>query len=383
MSESKGRMQVLQGNEACAVGALAAGVNFFGGYPITPSSEIAEVMSQCLPLMGGRFIQMEDEIASIAAIVGASLAGAKAMTATSGPGFSLMQENIGFAAIAEVPCLIVNVQRAGPSTGLPTQPAQADVQQTRWGTHGDHAMIALAPSSVLECFTMTVDCINLSERYRSPVVLLSDEVIGHMRESVTLPAPGTYRVEPRKLPEEGGSDYRPYCACEGDPLPALSAFGGEHRYHVTGLTHDARGFPTMVKEEVDLKIRGIVGKIENCADELASYEEFMLDDADVLLFAYGSTARVAKSSVRDLRKRGVRAGLLRTRTIWPFSSTRLQELSEQMKLVVVPEMNLGQLSLEVERAVCGATEVRQLGKVDGDLFTPDEIAEFTMEAVGK
>lgn len=383
MSESKGRMQVLQGNEACAVGALAAGVSFFGGYPITPSSEIAEVMSQCLPLMGGRFIQMEDEIASIAAIVGASLAGAKAMTATSGPGFSLMQENIGFAAIAEVPCLIVNVQRAGPSTGLPTQPAQADVQQTRWGTHGDHAMIALAPSSVLECFTMTVDCVNLSERYRTPVVLLSDEVIGHMRESVTLPAPGTYRVEPRKLPEEGGSDYRPYCACEGDPLPALSAFGGEHRYHVTGLTHDARGFPTMVKEEVDLKIRGIVGKIENCADELASYEEFMLDDADVLLFAYGSTARVAKSSVRNLRKRGVRAGLLRTRTIWPFSSTRLQELSERMKLVVVPEMNLGQLSLEVERAVCGATEVRQLGKVDGDLFTPDEIAEFTMEAVDK
>jgi 2-oxoglutarate ferredoxin oxidoreductase subunit alpha len=326
---------------------------------------------------------MEDEIASMAVIVGAALAGAKAMTATSGPGFSLMQENIGFAAIAEVPCLIVNVQRAGPSTGLPTQPAQADVQQARWGTHGDHAMIALAPSSVLECFTMTVDCVNLSERYRTPVVLLSDEVIGHMRESVTLPAPGTYHVEPRRLPEEGLTDYCPYCACEGDPIPPLSAFGGEHRYHVTGLTHDARGFPTMVKSEVDLKIRGIVGKIENCADELASYEEFMLDDADVLLFAYGSTARVAKSSVRALRKRGIRAGLLRARTIWPFSGSRLRELSDRLELVVVPEMNLGQLSLEVERAVCGAADVRAFGKVDGDLFTPDEIAEFTMEAVGK
>ncbi len=383
MSESAVKKQVLQGNEACAVGALAAGVNFFAGYPITPSSEIAEVMSQCLPLMGGRFIQMEDEIASIAAIIGASLAGAKVMTATSGPGFSLMQENIGFAAIAEVPCVIVNVQRAGPSTGLPTQPAQADVQQTRWGTHGDHAMIALAPSSVLECFTMTVDCVNLAERYRTPVVLLSDEVIGHMRESVALPAPQTYRVEPRRQPEEGETEYCPYCSCEGEPLPPLAAFGGEHRYHVTGLTHDARGFPTMVKEEVDRKIRGIVGKIEGCADELASYEEFMLEDADVLLFAYGSTARVAKSSVRELRKRGVRAGLLRTRTIWPFSGARLEELSKQVRLVVVPEMNLGQLSLEVERAICGAADVRALGKVDGDLFTPDEIARFTMEAVGR
>jgi len=382
MSERAGTKQVLQGNEACAIGALAAGVNFFGGYPITPSSEIAEVMSQCLPLMGGRFIQMEDEIASIAAIVGASLAGAKAMTATSGPGFSLMQENLGFAAIAEIPCVIVNVQRAGPSTGLPTQPAQADVQQTRWGTHGDHSIIALAPSSVLECFTMTVDCVNLSERFRTPVVLLSDEVVGHMRESVMLPAPGTYQVVHRKSPEHGATDYCPYGECEDGGLQPLAAFGGEHRFHVTGLTHDPRGFPTMVKEEVDAKIRGIVGKIEDCADELACYEEFMLEDADVLLFAYGSTARVAKSSVRQLRDAGVKAGLLRTKTIWPFSDARLSELKDQLKLVVVPEMNLGQLSLEVERALCGAADVRAYGKVDGDLFTPDEITGYTMEAAG-
>ena len=373
-------LKFVQGNEACVEGALYAGLDFFAGYPITPSTEIAEHLATRLPRVRGKFLQMEDEIASICAIIGASLTGHKVMTATSGPGFSLMQEGLGYAIMAEIPCVIVDVQRGGPSTGNPTHVSQGDVNQARWGTHGDHAMIALAPSSVLECFTMTVDCVNLSERYRTPVILLSDEVIGHMRESVTLPAPGTYRVEPRRLPEEGLSSYCPYCACEGEPLPPLAAFGGEYRYHVTGLTHDARGFPTMVKEEVDLKIRGIVGKIENCADQLASYEEFMLEDADVLLFAYGSTARVAKSSVRELRRRGVRAGLLRARTIWPFSDARLKELSEQVKLVVVPEMNLGQLSREVERAICGATDVRALGKVDGDLFTPDEIAEFTMEA---
>jgi 2-oxoglutarate ferredoxin oxidoreductase subunit alpha len=325
---------------------------------------------------------MEDEIASIAAIVGASLAGAKAMTATSGPGFSLMQENLGFAAIAEIPCVVINVQRAGPSTGLPTQPAQADVQQTRWGTHGDHSIIALAPSSVLECFTMTIQCVNLSERYRTPVVLLSDEVVGHMRESVTLPAPGTYEVVHRKQPAAGDTDYHPYGEDPDGGRQPLAAFGDEHRFHVTGLTHDARGFPTMVKSEVEETIRGIVDKIEDRADDLAEYEEFMLEDADVLLFAYGSTARVAKSSVRDLRGKGVRAGLLRAKTIWPFSDARLRELSDQLSLVVVPEMNLGQLSLEVERALCGAADVRAFGKIDGELFTPDEITGYTMEAAG-
>jgi 2-oxoglutarate ferredoxin oxidoreductase subunit alpha len=326
---------------------------------------------------------MEDEIASIAAVVGAALAGAKAMTATSGPGFSLMQENLGFAAMAEVPCVIVNVQRAGPSTGLPTQPAQADVQQTRWGTHGDHAIIALAPSSVIECFTMTVDCVNLSERFRTPVVLLSDEVVGHMRESVELPAAGTYCVEQRSTPKEDEDSYTPFCAEIGQSLPPLAAFGDAHRFHVTGLTHDAHGFPTMVKEEVDVKIRHIVDKIESSADDLASYEEFMLEDADVLLFAYGSTARVAKSSVRELRRRGVRAGLLRARTIWPFSASRLGELAGGLRLVIVPEMNLGQLALEVERAMCGKIPVRALGKVDGELFVPDEITEFALEAAGR
>ncbi len=378
MADSKAK--VLQGNEACAVGALAAGVDFFAGYPITPSSEIAELMSQCMPLIGGRFIQMEDEIASIAAIIGASLAGATSMTATSGPGFSLMQENLGFACLAEIPCVIVNVMRAGPSTGLPTQAAQGDVQQARWGTHGDHAIIALCPSTVRECFEMTIECVNLAERFRTPTILLMDEVIGHMRETVVLPTSDSYSLTHRDVPESGLADYCPYAECDA-PVSPLAAFGGEYRFHVTGLTHDVHGFPTMVPDEVDRKIRHIVGKIESRADELASNEEYATEDAEVLLFAYGSTARVAKASVRALREKGVRAGLLRAKTLWPFSPKRLRELAPGLKLVVVPEMNLGQYVLEVERVLCGDVRVARLGRVDGHLFEPDEITEFVLREV--
>jgi 2-oxoglutarate ferredoxin oxidoreductase subunit alpha len=371
-------VKVLQGNEACAIGAIAAGVNFFAGYPITPSSEVAEFMARHLPLIGGRFIQMEDEIASIAAIIGASIAGARAMTATSGPGFSLMQENIGLACLAEIPCVILNVMRAGPSTGLPTQPAQADIMQARWGTHGDHAIIALAPSTVLECIELTVRCVSLSEQYRTPTILLLDEVIGHMRESVTLPSPGTYHCASRRVPGDDVEDYRP-AACEGDAVAPLASFGGPHRFHVTGLTHDAHGFPTMVPDEVETKIHWIVEKIESRADELAMNEEFMTDDCEVLVLAYGSTARVAKASVRELREKGVKAGLLRVKTIWPFSSKRLRELAPRLRGVVVPEMNMGQFVLEVERVICGQTRVERLGRVDGHLFTPDQITDFVME----
>lgn len=382
MTENSRNAKVLQGNEACAMGAFAAGVDFFAGYPITPSSEIAELMSQCMPLMGGRFIQMEDEIASIAAIIGASLAGSRAMTATSGPGFSLMQENLGFACLAEIPCVIVNVQRAGPSTGLPTQPAQMDVQQTRWGTHGDHSIIALAPSTVRECFEMTIECVNLAERFRTPTVLLMDEVVGHMRESVSFPEAGVYELCHRIEPESGLLDYCPFGRCDGGVAP-LAEFGGQYRYHVTGLTHDAHGFPTMVPEEVDRKIRHIVAKIDACADDLACNEEFLTEDAEVLLFAYGSAARVAKASVRALRSAGVKAGLLRVKTIWPFSSKRLLELAPRLRRVVVPELNLGQLVLEVERAVCGAVPVERLGRVDGHLFEPHEITEFVQRGEGR
>jgi 2-oxoglutarate ferredoxin oxidoreductase subunit alpha len=382
MSTDKPNTQVLQGNEAAAIGALAGGLDFFAGYPITPSSEIAEIMSRTLPLVGGRFIQMEDEIASMAAIIGASLAGARTMTATSGPGFSLMQEHLGFACLAEVPCVVVNVQRAGPSTGLPTQPAQQDIMQTRWGTHGDHAIIALAPSSVRECFTMTVDCLNLAELYRTPVVLLMDEVIGHMRESVAFPRAGTFSLDMRQPPQKGLGDYCPFDEC-GEVIAPLSAYGGEYRFHVTGLTHDKRGFPTMVSEEVDHKIHHIVEKIEGHADRLARYEEYMVDDADVLLFAYGSTARVAKASVKSLREDGIKAGLLRVKTIWPFSRKRLDELAESLKLIVVPEMNLGQYVLEVERAMCGRVPVRHFGRVDGHLFVPDQISDFVRKEVAR
>lgn len=380
MSVADSKAKVLQGNEACAVGALAAGVDFFAGYPITPSSEIAELMSQCMPLIGGRFIQMEDEIASIAAIIGASLAGATSMTATSGPGFSLMQENLGFACLAEIPCVIVNVMRAGPSTGLPTQAAQGDVQQARWGTHGDHAIIALCPSTVRECFEMTIECVNLAERFRTPTILLMDEVIGHMRETVVLPTSDSYSLTHRDVPKSGLADYCPYAECDA-PVSPLAAFGGEYRFHVTGLTHDVHGFPTMVPDEVDRKIRHIVGKIESRADELASNEEHATEDAEVLLFAYGSTARVAKASVRALRERGVKAGLLRVKTLWPFSPKRLRELAPGLKLVVVPEMNLGQYALEVERVLCGDARVARLGRVDGHLFEPDEITEFVLREV--
>jgi 2-oxoglutarate ferredoxin oxidoreductase subunit alpha len=381
-AEKRGVTEILQGNEACAMGALAAGIRFFAGYPITPSSEIAEIMALRLPLVGGRFIQMEDEIASIAAVIGASLAGERAMTATSGPGFSLMQENLGFACIAEIPCVIVNVQRAGPSTGLPTQPAQMDVQQTRWGTHGDHSIIALAPSSVLECFDLTVCCFSLAEKYRTPAVLLMDEVLGHMRESVTLPAPSSLAVASRGLPESGLADYCPFDS-DASRVAPLAPFGGGHRFHVTGLTHDPRGFPTMVSAEVDRKIRGIVSKIESHTDELAMYDEFMTDDCDVLLVAYGSSARVAKSSVRTLRENGVKAGLLKLKTIWPFSGKRLKELAPKLALIVVPELNLGQLVLEVERVVSGAARVEGLGRVDGHLFEPSDIAEFVVGEMAK
>lgn len=368
-------VELLQGNEACALGALAAGVSFFAGYPITPSSEIAETMSRRLPLGGGTFIQMEDEIASIAAIVGASLAGAKSMTATSGPGFSLMQENIGFACMAEVPCVIVNVQRAGPSTGLPTQPAQMDVMQTRWGTHGDHAIIAVSPASVLESYEMTMRAVDLAERFRTPVVVLMDEVIGHMRERIRTPDPGSYEVPKRRVPPPGTTDYRPYVS-DASGVALLAPFGGELRFHVTGLTHDEHGFPTMAQSEVAKQITGIVEKIEAHADDLADNEEFMTEDCDVLVFAYGSTARVAKSSVRALRASGVKAGLLRVKTLWPFSVSRIRELAGRVRLIVVPEMNQGQMVLEVQRVVCGAAPVKHLGRVDGELFEPHQITEY-------
>ena len=368
MSEAR----IMSGNEAVAEGAVAAGVRFFAGYPITPSSEIAEVLSYLLPRVGGKFIQMEDELSSVGAIVGASLAGVKSMTATSGPGFSLMQENIGFAFMVEVPCVIVNVQRGGPSTGLPTRPSQADVMQARWGTHGDHNMIVLVPSSVKESFDLTVECVNLSEMYRTPVVLLLDEVIAHMREKVILPEKSEIKIIERKKPTRGGEKYLPYQVTE-DAIPPMANFGEGYRYHVTGLTHDETGFPTNDPEEIDKNIRRLYSKIEKHKDEIIRVEQVYTEDAEMAVFAYGSVARSARNVVKKAREKGINVGLMRPITLWPFPEKEVSNLANRAKKIIVPEMNMGQIINEVRRVVPQGVEVEGINRVDGELVTPSEI----------
>lgn len=364
--------RLLQGNEAIVEGALRAGCRFFAGYPITPATEIAEVMSQRLPQVDGTFIQMEDEIASMGAVIGASLAGAKAMTATSGPGFSLMQENIGFACIAEVPCVIVNVMRGGPSTGLPTSPAQGDVMQARWGTHGDHPMIVLCPATTTECYELTIKAFNFSEKYRNPVILLLDEVVAHMREKISfVDHDGTAvfnRVKPTVPPEW----YIPY---EDTPMgiPAMANFGEGYRYHVTGLTHDVRGFPTTRPDEIDHFIRRIFRKISQNFNDLQIGESFLTDDASVTVIAYGCVARSAKRAVIDARARGIKAGLLKLITLWPFMRTEVERVLHKADCVIVPEMNMGQISREVKRVNKGDAKIFTINKVDGTIITPEEI----------
>jgi 2-oxoglutarate ferredoxin oxidoreductase subunit alpha len=362
--------QLLQGNEACAQAALAAGCRFYAGYPITPSSEIAEYMARRLPEAGGVFIQMEDEIASICACVGASLGGAKAMTATSGPGFSLMQENLGYAALCEVPVVIVDVQRVGPSTGMPTLPAQGDAMQARWGTHGDHPVVVLAPASVADTYRLTVTAFNIAERLRLPVVLLSDEVVAHMREMVAV-AP--LEVWDRPRASDAPAAYRPYRPGR-DGVPPMAAPGDGYRVHVTGLYHGEDGFVTNDPREAERLIRRLCSKVELHREWLTLFEEHDLDDADVAVFAYGSPARAALRAVREVRPRGLKAGLLKAETIWPFPVDRVAALARRVRAILVPEMNLGQLVGEVERAARGACRVVPLSKVGGELFTPDEIA---------
>jgi len=363
--------KLLQGNEAIVEGALRAGCKFFAGYPITPATEISEVMSQRLPAVDGTFIQMEDEIASMGAVIGASLAGVKSMTATSGPGFSLMQENIGYACIAEVPCVVVNVMRGGPSTGLPTSPAQADVMQARWGTHGDHPIIALCPSTIRECYELTIKAFNFSEKYRNPVILLLDEVVAHMREKITLNVDEIdifNRVKPTVPPEW----YIPY---EDTPvgIPPMANFGEGYRYHVTGLTHDVRGFPTSRPDEIDPFIRRLFRKISQNFADLQIGEFFMTDDADVSVIAYGCVARSAKRAVIDARERGIKAGLLKLNTIWPFMRIYVEKVLQTSSCVIIPEMNMGQISREVKRVNKGAAKVFTINKVDSTIITPTEI----------
>lgn len=363
--------RLMQGNECCALGALAAGVRFFAGYPITPSTEIAEIFSRELPKVDGVFLQMEDEIASLAAVIGASLTGKKAVTATSGPGFSLMQENIGFAAAAEVPCVIINVMRVGPSTGLPTYSSQSDVMQARWGTHGDHPVIALAPSFVREAYFLTVRAVNLAEKFRVPVILLLDEIIGHLRERVELgPEDQIQVVERKQLPVE--APCRPFGETS-DGIPYFSPLGGKHCFHVTGLLHDENGFPTNRHKMIDNLIRRLHRKISDHLDEIIQVAEFETDDAEIILIAYGSVARSAQEAVVCARKNGWKVGLFRLITLWPFPEKEVREILRDKKAVIVPEMNLGQLMLEVDRVKSDETAIYPLNRVDGDLITPEEI----------
>lgn len=369
---SKKNVKLMQGNEACVEGALAAGMKFYAGYPITPSTEIAELSAENLPKVGGKFIQMEDEIAGIAAAIGGSIAGLKSMTATSGPGFSLKQENIGYAALAEIPLVIVNVMRGGPSTGLPTSTAQGDVMQAMWGTHGDHPVIALCPSSVKETFDLTIRAFNLAEKYRTPVILLTDEVVAHMREKIEIPEASEIEIYDRLLPV-ANETYVPFGVREGDLVPRMAAFGDGERYHITGLFHDESGFPSNSSVNAHKQLVRLMDKIDNNLDDLLSYEEYMTEDADQLILAYGSTGRTCKAAVNALRAKGIKVGLFRPISIWPYPVERTFELCKQVKNVLVCEMNFGQLVLEVERVSKGQAEVFHFGRANGDVLTPDEI----------
>ncbi len=362
----------MQGNEACVEGAITAGMRFFAGYPITPSTEIAEISSEKLPLIKGKFIQMEDEIASMAATIGASLAGLKSMTATSGPGFSLKQENIGYAAIAEVPCVIVNVQRGGPSTGLPTSPAQGEIMQSKWGTHGDHPIIVVAPSSVKETYDLTIRAFNLSEKYRTPVIILMDEIIGHMREKVVLMDSPEIEIINRKKPTVSKENYMPFKADE-DFVPPMANYGEGYNFHVTGLIHDETGFPSNNPKVADSLIRRLEDKIEKNKEDIVKWEEKDTEDAEVIILSIGCVARAADAAMKILRKKGYKVGTFRPITVWPFPEKRLKELSEKVNTIIVAEMNLGQMVLEVERICKCSCKIERVNKVNGEIITPEEI----------
>ncbi len=374
MDPAEREQRFLTGNEACALGAIYAGLDFFAGYPITPSTEIAELLARELPRRGGVFIQMEDEIASLAAVLGASIAGARAMTATSGPGFSLMQEHLGYGAMAEVPCVVVNVQRGGPSTGLPTMPAQGDVMQARYGSHGDYATIALVPSSVEETFALTVRGFNLSERFRCPVLLMLDEIVGHVAEKAVLPAPGEIPLVERRRPRSPSDAYLPYDP-DPDGVPPMAGYGEGYRFHVTGLSHDETGFPSNEPCVADALVRRLTEKIEAHRDEIVQVEWARSPGARVGVFAYGSSARAARGAVKLLAVQGLPVTLLRPKVLWPFPDQEVRQLGVEVERVVVPEMNLGQMAREVERVCRGSATVERLSRVDGLPITPAQIVE--------
>ncbi len=369
-----------QGDVALAEGAIAAGCRFFAGYPITPASEIAETMAERLPYLGGVYIQMEDELASMAAILGGSWSGVKSMTATSGPGLSLMLENFGLGIMTETPCVVVNVQRGSPSTGLPTFFAQGDMMQARWGTHGDYEVIALAPDSPQECFDLAIKAFNLSEKYRLPVFILTDGLVGHMTEKVVVPEPEHLDVLPRRKTEKAPGDYLPYDP-QSDLVPPMANFGEGYRLHSTGLTHDERGYPDMTIEAQDKLIRRLVDKIRRNADDIILLEEEDLDDAEVIVVSYGVTSRVVPPAVERARAEGAKVGRLRLLTVWPFPDERIARLAKRVKAWVVPEINLGQIVREVERAVGNRSKVALVSHAGGDVHDPDDIYKVIREVL--
>lgn len=363
------------------MGGIDAGCRFFGGYPITPSTEIAEVMAEELPRLGGKFIQMEDEIAGIAATIGGSIAGKKAMTGTSGPGFSLKQELLGYAYIAEIPLVCVDVQRGGPSTGLPTKVSQGDVMQARWGTHGDHATIAYSPSSVQECYDLTVRAFNMSERFRQPVLMMTDEVIGHMRERIVIPDASAIEIVDRKKPTCSPDEFIPYLADADDDIPPMAAFGDGYRWHITGLTTNDWGFPTNNAIDIDKKNLRLLRKVERFRSDIVDYQAESYEDAEILVVSYGCVARSALRAVRELRAKGVKVGHFRPITLWPFPDVELEKMvsGSNIKHVIVPELNAGQMFLEIDRAIHGKAETHCKPLLNGELFKPAQIMSYIEE----
>jgi 2-oxoglutarate ferredoxin oxidoreductase subunit alpha len=367
----------MNGDLACAEGALAAGCTFFAGYPITPSTEIAERLARRLPEVGGTYVQMEDELASMAAILGASWAGVKAMTATSGPGFTLMMENIGLGMMTETPCVVVDVQRGGPSTGLPTLVSQADVMQAKWGSHGDYEPIAYAPSSPQEMFDYTIKAFNAAERYRLPVFVMADEAVGHMTERVTIPEPSRIRLANRRGPQAPPDDgWLPYSVGD-DLVPAMAKAGEGYAIHVTGLTHDERGYPVVDGVVHERMVRRISRKVQKHASKICEYEKLMTEDANVVVISYGASARAARRAVMMARERGIRAGMLRLITLWPFPGGVIKELANVVRRFVVAEINLGQVARETERYTrCPVNWINHAG---GAMLTPEAILRGIMQ----
>jgi len=369
----------IDGDHACCEGALAAGARFAAGYPITPSTEVVERFAARVPTVGDSFIQMEDELAASITLQGAVWGGAKAFTVTSGPGFSLMMEHIGYAAMTETPCVFVDVQRGGPSTGLPTLPAQADMMQARWGSHGDYEIIALSPNSPQECFDLAIKAFNFSEEFRVPVMFMMDEVVGHMTEKVVIPPADQIEVTPRKHTEKAHADYLPYQS-NGDMVPEMAHAGEGYNFHVTGLTHDERGYPNMTPQTQDKLVRRLQNKVRSAIDRITLLEEEGIDDADVVVISYGITSRVAQRAIDMARADGLKVGKCRLITVWPFPEEHIRQLATRVKALVMPEMNLGQMVREVERAAAGNAKTILVPHAGGGVHRPEDILKAIVEA---